>query len=277
VAGIKEAFEGQGTVLGRTEFVQVGRIDDHVLVRGIGIAADNGAGFHLAVNGAVLLSDFPAAAPAPEEAFLFPSAGPKKNLRDLHLADALADLTWPIPALYNAGVGKSWIGSPPESGNHSEVPRMVATLPSMLLPFPAELVNAVARDADRVGAFLHALGIQATPQRPVALPAGFLLDLGAALRLLCWEQAGLNPQQVAGLPPAQQGLRTVLQALSESPGDDSSANPPGTLACRVMQAFVDHFAWNGDVELNVDVLLRDADEDLLLEALADFLWVQRPV
>jgi hypothetical protein len=55
--------------------------------------------------------------------------------------------------------------------------------------YPAELVTAVAvaaaRDAHRVCSFLDTLGIRANPETP--LPAGFLLHLGAALRMLVWE------------------------------------------------------------------------------------------
>jgi hypothetical protein len=54
--------------------------------------------------------------------------------------------------------------------------------------FPAALVAAVAGEADldagRVGLFLQALGLEASPARPIRLPASFLLELGAALRLL---------------------------------------------------------------------------------------------
>ena len=52
VSGIQEALQGEGTVLGRAKLVQVGFIDDEVLVRGILIAAGQGAGFELAVEGA---------------------------------------------------------------------------------------------------------------------------------------------------------------------------------------------------------------------------------
>ena len=71
---------------------------------------------------------------------------------------------------------------------------------------PRDLINAVTRDAeadaDRVGAFLDALGLRPPPGQVLPLSAAFLLDLGAALRLFRWEQAGLQPHEVAGLPSA---------------------------------------------------------------------------
>src|SRR5262249_37152956 len=68
-----------------------------------------------------------------------------------------------------------------------ESPRMAAVLPSFpIADFPAEMVRAVvvdaARDAERVGLFLDQLGLGATPQKPLPMPAGLLLRLGAALR-----------------------------------------------------------------------------------------------
>lgn len=149
-----------------------------------------------------------------------------------------------------------------------------------ILDFPTDLVRAVAaeaeRDADAVGIFLNALGLHATPDRPIHLPAAFLLDLGAALRLLAWEQEGLHPQEVAGLPPARQALADVFLALKHPPTQVESAVAAGSLAYRVCQAFVDHFAWSGRDELDADVTLGEADEDAVLEALADFLWAHRP-
>jgi hypothetical protein len=110
----------------------------------------------------------------------------------------------------------------------------------------------------------------------VHLPAGYLLDLGAALRLLAWERAGLDPAAVAGLPPAWQALRTVCLAAAADRNGTPPAEPPGTLARRVLAAFVEYFAWCGRAELAADVALSAADEDELLEGLADFLWANRP-
>jgi hypothetical protein len=145
---------------------------------------------------------------------------------------------------------------------------------------PCDLIDAVARDAeadaDHVGAFLDALGLRPPPGQVLPLPAAFLLDLGAALRLLLWEQAGLQAPASAGLPPARQALRDVLLSLRSYAAGVRRLETPATLAPRVLATFVDHFAWDARPELGADVTLAEADEEAVLEALADFLWAHRP-
>jgi len=158
----------------------------------------------------------------------------------------------------------------------------VAAVAAFALPnipnVPGELVAAVAedaaRDADRVGQFLRTLGLGGSPDRPVRLPAAFLLELGAALRLGDWEQRGLQVHREAGLPSAQQALRDVFQASSTSPGP--AAAPHERLVYRIVVLFAERFAWNARVELDADIALDEADEEQLLEGLADFLWDHRP-
>jgi hypothetical protein len=144
--------------------------------------------------------------------------------------------------------------------------------------FPAELVAGVAREAEadarRVCLFLGVAGVSATPDRPVHLPAGFLLDLAAALRLLCWEQAGLQPQSLGNLPDARHAIREVFGSATNPPREGESRRTD-SLALRVVTAYIAHFAWEARVELGADVILGEADEDAVLEALADFLWEHR--
>ena len=122
--------------------------------------------------------------------------------------------------------------------------------------------------------FLRALGLKASPARPIALPDAFLLELGAALRLLEWERRGLTAHTDAGLPPSGQALREAFRHL-DAPG--AAPGPLGdTLAYRVMVFFAERFAWAGREELDADVAMGEADEDALLDALADFLWDNRP-
>jgi hypothetical protein len=150
------------------------------------------------------------------------------------------------------------------------------------------LVEAVARaamrDADLVGHFLVALGLRPEAGRPARLPAGLLLDLGAAMRLLAWEAAGLDPGRIAGLPTAHEAVLSAFRdATPARPGEPPAGTsapppvgPPGSLAARALEAFARHFAWAGHLELGADVALDAADEDALLEAVADFLWTNRP-
>jgi len=137
--------------------------------------------------------------------------------------------------------------------------------------FPPELVRAVAqdaaRDADHVGGFLSALGLN-PPRR---LPADFLLGVGAALRLLRWEH---RVHLDAGLPPARQALHEVFRTATGQAQPDE-AHRAQSLAGRVTALFVEHFAWVGRVELDADIVLGQADPEDLLEVLADFLWACR--
>jgi hypothetical protein len=152
--------------------------------------------------------------------------------------------------------------------------------PIDLARLPQELIVAVVhegwRDADMVGHFLEALS-QSTPwqwlaRKPVYLPADFLLGLGAALHLHVWEWNGILVHREAGLPSAQEALLDVFQSLT----DPESAAKTAQLPARVTALFMAKFAWTAPVELNADVTLGEAEEEALLEALADFLWAHRP-
>src|ERR1700730_3348789 len=91
--------------------------------------------------------------------------------------------------------------------NHDRGARMgVTPCPLPLSDFPPDLIHAAprdaARDADRVAAFLDALGLAPAGRRPqdppLGLPADLLLGLGAALRLLLWERVGIRAHREAG-------------------------------------------------------------------------------
>lgn len=88
---------------------------------------------------------------------------------------------------------------------------MAATAPS---DFPPELIESVATnaaaDADRVGWLLDRVGLGPPPGGTRRLPGDFLLNLGAALRLLDWEQAGISVHRDAGLPTAADAVRRVF-------------------------------------------------------------------
>lgn len=151
---------------------------------------------------------------------------------------------------------------------------MVTNTPAI----PPDLVTAVeedaARDAGRVALFLRTLGLKVSPARPIALPDAFLIELGAALRLLEWERRGLSAHLDAGLPPSGRAIRDAFRHLA-APG--IALGPlSDTLTYRVMVLFAERFAWAGREELDAEVALGAADEEALLEDLADFLWNHRP-
>jgi hypothetical protein len=136
--------------------------------------------------------------------------------------------------------------------------------------FPDEMAAAVAadaaRDADRVGFFLHILGLRGTPEKPLTMPPGFLLHLGAALRLLLWEAQGFFFHRTAGLPEADQAIREAFLSLKD-PNTDL-----GKLCMAVLRLSVETLAWHGRRDLDADVAVGDLTDDAALDALAEYLW-----
>ena len=148
---------------------------------------------------------------------------------------------------------------------------MVATPPSSLTDFPAEMVAAVeleaARQAQWLAQFLDALGPETIPKN--RMTPRFLLHLGAALRLRTWEAQGFYFHRAADLPDADQALRDAMRSLRESTAD------PTEFCMRLLRLSIERFAWNGPRDLNADVALDDGSEDAALDALAEYLWATR--
>jgi hypothetical protein len=139
--------------------------------------------------------------------------------------------------------------------------------------FPAEMVAAVsvdaARDADRVCAFLTELRLSGTADKPLRMPAAFMLHLGAALRLLSWEAQGIFVHREAGLPDAWQAIRDAVHSLQDREAD------PTPLCVAILRLSVDRFAWHGLRDLGGDVTVDDLTDDAALDSLAEFLWATR--
>jgi hypothetical protein len=158
-----------------------------------------------------------------------------------------------------------------------------SSYPIPLDQFSPDLIQAVARDAaaaaDYVAVFLDALGLRGTNEGgtpvPLRLPYFFLLGLGAALRLLVWEQHGVQAHRDAGLPPADEAVRAVFRAVTAPEPPEEKERRARQLGCRVLAAFVERLAWSGQALLGADVELGQADEDALVDALARFLWACR--
>jgi hypothetical protein len=149
-----------------------------------------------------------------------------------------------------------------------------------LQPFPPDLVQAIAQDAvadaHRVALFLDALGLRPTGAgTPLKLPAFFLVGLAAALRLLSWEQSGLHVHRDVGLPSADEALRELAGAVVAPGSAALKEQVARQLLQRVLGVFIERLAWNGRALLEADLELGEADEDALVDALADLLWSHR--
>jgi hypothetical protein len=143
--------------------------------------------------------------------------------------------------------------------------------------YPPELVQFVtegaAWEADAAVLFLKTVGLAPQPGKLCRLPADFLLNLGAAMRLLVWEQAGITAHIEAGLPPALEATGRVFLEATQQPSREHRPNPWLSLA--VFRLTVDLFAWTGRRNLRAEIRLEFPDEDALVEALARFLWDHR--
>ena len=141
-----------------------------------------------------------------------------------------------------------------------------------MAPFPAsipnhsaiaELTECVIREADLMAsltiAFIDRTGVfppERRLERPVALPATFLLELAAVLRIAVWECHGLRAQLPSDLPTAEYAYADLLDRAAHRPESFSSdlISPP--LHRRVMDVTLRYFAWNGRRDWGADVLSR---------------------
>ncbi len=145
-----------------------------------------------------------------------------------------------------------------------------------LAAYPPELITRVAeqaaRDADLTAHFLTAVGLAPPPGKVRRLPSEFLLELGAAMRLLAWEVEGLDLHE-SHLPSARDA---ILQSFRDSTRRmHDPASPAPCLGRSVFRLTVERLAWAGPRDLHAEILLDIPDEDALVEAMARFLWDRR--
>jgi hypothetical protein len=128
------------------------------------------------------------------------------------------------------------------------------------------------RHAKLVAAALEATGL--FRDRPVRLPAGFLLEFAAVLQLGAWESQGLDVHVAAGIPTFSVACQQLAERARNGPPEFEDPIPT-PLMTSVLQILVRHFAWKGPGVLNADILLDDLDDDKFIDRLAEFLWTHR--
>jgi hypothetical protein len=147
-----------------------------------------------------------------------------------------------------------------------------------IAPYPPELIDRVAEmaasDADLAGHCLRTLGLAPTDGTVRSLPGDFLIEFGAAMRLIAWEVGGLNPVEF-GLPTARDAILQALQYATRRILHPGSPAPAPALAPAVFRVVVERLAWAGPRDLDAEILLEVPDEDVLIEAMARFLWARR--
>jgi hypothetical protein len=149
------------------------------------------------------------------------------------------------------------------------------------LVVPDAVIQAAIRRAERqaemvIAAFdEHGL----FPQRPVALPAGFLLELGAVMELGLWERQGLRAHLDSALPTYREATyREATDAfLARAKQGAAAFGSPETVLLhnRVLRVWMEHFAWDGPDILQAELILGDVDDEEFANMLADFVWQHR--
>lgn len=107
------------------------------------------------------------------------------------------------------------------------------------------------------------------------MPIGILLDFGAAARLARWEAAGLTIHRDAGLPSAEDAMgnfRSVLTAFLAGVG---SLDGAGSFGSAVEDAMLTRLALTGRQHIGANVVIDVSDDDVFVEAMAQFLWSHR--
>ncbi len=153
---------------------------------------------------------------------------------------------------------------------------MVELDDDVLSLYPAEPIDRVVQQAAYdAGLTAHALavvGLASPPGKTRSLPREFLLELGAALRLMVWELDGLDLQEL-GLPTAQDAITGAFLGAVQQIRDPSY--PASSLSRTVLEITIERFAWAGPRELQAEIMFETPDEDALVEAMARLLWDHR--
>jgi hypothetical protein len=148
--------------------------------------------------------------------------------------------------------------------------------------FSDAFIDAIRRRADFVASVVGEILRRelATPPdsggvvHQLNVPAGFLLELGAVIVLNLWERQGITAHLDAGLPRWSEADADLVRRLRE---DRSQFEPieNAILSRRVLQFWLQNFAWDGIETFGADMLLSTSEEDAIVDALASFLYENR--
>jgi hypothetical protein len=126
----------------------------------------------------------------------------------------------------------------------------------------------VTLSADSLAA---ATGIDRVTIKSRLFSVGFLFELAGVMQLRLWEDAGFTVHIDAGLPSAD----TAAKELEHHAKVGESHVAGIDLWRKVTIVWREHFAWEGQQLLGSEVAIHRADDDLLVEQLAQFMWRNR--
>jgi hypothetical protein len=157
---------------------------------------------------------------------------------------------------------------------------MIETSSNALLEsYPPELIARVTdqatQDAEIVVDLLHAFSLAPSDGSERSFPADFLLELGAAARVLAWEVQGLALLQGGVRLPAGDAIRRVFEDTTRRLRDPSAPAATLELVYAVFRLSMERLAWTGPRDLQAEIMLDFPDEDALVESLAQILWDNR--
>lgn len=148
--------------------------------------------------------------------------------------------------------------------------------------FHPEVVQAVIRNADYCATLVAAcldvldkrLKEDGHAQGAQGLPTGFLLELGTVLQLKIWEQQGLREFLPADLPTFAAAMADLHRRVTTNPLAFQSIES-NRLGQYVLQVELERLSWAAPELLEADMVITDVDDDALVEAVAQLLWVHR--
>jgi hypothetical protein len=146
-----------------------------------------------------------------------------------------------------------------------------------LLVVSDQEIRAVARHAE-YKAHLTAAVLDATglfPERPICLPAGYLLELAAVLELGMWERQGLRPFLNCDLPTFREAADALLARANRGPAAFDSPDDSSSLSSRLLRVWMKSFAWDSHEFFATNIVLGEVDEDQFVELMTQFVWKNR--
>lgn len=139
----------------------------------------------------------------------------------------------------------------------------------VLLAFLRDGRYAAEQTENFLKLWTKSLGLKKLPP----LPAEFLLELSAVIRIAAWQRGGLTVEMQADFPPAEELLRELLERLLHQPKSFAvdPAACPAPLNGRVTRLWLRHCSWSAPAEVGADVVIRRPHPDLLRDIFTELL------